>query len=88
MLADIVMGIEQDFQLAPAHANLNLIGSMLLFLFGPYCGPIPAAATSTQAKVQAWLPMAGAIIFPLGVVLVVLERVPRSRLHRSPVCCW
>jgi hypothetical protein len=36
MLAGIVMGIEQDFQLAPAH--LDLIGSILLFLFGLYTG--------------------------------------------------
>ena len=35
MLAGIVMGIKQDFALAPAHAHLNLVGGVLLFLFGP-----------------------------------------------------
>ena len=34
MLAGIVMGIQQNFVLAPAHAHLNLIGGVLLFLFG------------------------------------------------------
>ena len=34
MLAGIAMGIQQNFMLAPAHAHLNLIGGVLLFLFG------------------------------------------------------
>ena len=34
MLAGITMGIQQNFMLAPAHAHLNLIGGVLLFLFG------------------------------------------------------
>jgi hypothetical protein len=36
MLAGIAMGIQQNFALGPAHAHLNLIGGVLLFLFGPY----------------------------------------------------
>ena len=73
MLAGIVMGIEQNFQLAPAHTHLNLIGGVLLFLFGLYYRLIPAAGTSTLAKIQGWLHMGGAIVFPLGVALVLLK---------------
>ena len=73
MLAGIAMGIEQNFQLAPAHAHLNLIGGVLLFLFGLYYRLIPAAGTSTLAKIQGWLHMGGAIVFPLGVALVLLK---------------
>ena len=36
MLAGIAMGIQQNFTLAAAHAHLNLIGGVLLFLFGWY----------------------------------------------------
>ena len=36
MLAGIVMGVEQNFALQPAHAHLNLVGGVLLFLFGLY----------------------------------------------------
>ncbi len=36
MLAGIVMGIKQDFALEAAHAHLNLVGGVLLFLFGLY----------------------------------------------------
>jgi hypothetical protein len=73
MLAGIMMGIEQNFTLAPAHAHLNLVGGVLLFLFGLYYRLIPAAGTTTLAKVQGWLHMVGAILFPLGVAVVLLK---------------
>jgi hypothetical protein len=73
MLAGIVMGIQQNFVLAPAHAHLNLIGGVLLFLFGLYYRLVPAAGTSALAKVQGWLHMIGAIVFPVGVAVVLLK---------------
>ena len=73
MLAGIAMGIEQNFVLAPAHAHLNLIGGVLLFLFGLYYRLVPAAGTSTLAQVQGWLHMTGAIVFPVGVAVVLLK---------------
>jgi hypothetical protein len=73
MLAGIVMGIQQNFVLAPAHAHLNLIGGVLLFLFGLYYRLIPAAGTTTLAKLQGWLHMIGAILFPAGVAIVLLK---------------
>jgi hypothetical protein len=73
MLAGIAMGIKQDFALAPAHAHLNLVGGVLLFLFGLYYRLVPAAGTTTLAKVQGWLHIAGAILFPAGVAVVILK---------------
>jgi hypothetical protein len=73
MLAGIAMGIAQNFVLAPAHAHLNLIGGVLLFLFGLYYRLVPAAGTTTLAKVQGWLHMVGAILFPAGVAAVLLK---------------
>jgi hypothetical protein len=73
MLAGIAMGIEQNFVLAPAHAHLNLVGGVLLFLFGLYYRLVPAAGTTTLAKVQGWLHMIGAILFPVGVAVVLLK---------------
>jgi len=73
MLAGVVMGIQQDFTLAPAHAHLNLVGGVLLFLFGLYYRLVPAAGATTLAKVQGWLHIAGAILFPAGVAVVVLR---------------
>jgi hypothetical protein len=73
MLTGIAMGMLQDFTLAPAHAHLNLVGGVLLFLFGLYYRLVPAAGTSALAKVQGWLHMVGAILFPAGVAVVLLK---------------
>ncbi|KWV54393.1 hypothetical protein AS156_00540 [Bradyrhizobium macuxiense] len=73
MLAGIAMGIQQDFTLAPAHAHLNLVGGVLLFLFGLYYRVFPAAGTTLLAKLQGWLHIVGAIVFPIGIALVVLK---------------
>jgi hypothetical protein len=73
MLAGIDMGIRQDFVLAPAHAHLNLVGGVLLFLFGLYYRVFPAAGASTLAKVQGWLHIVGGILFPAGVAMVLLK---------------
>jgi hypothetical protein len=73
MLAGIAMGIQQDFTLAPAHAHLNLVGGVLLFLFGLYYQLVPAAGNNPLAKLQGWLHIAGAILFPAGVAIVVLK---------------
>jgi len=72
LLWGIEMGIRQDFALAPAHAHLNLVGGVLLFLFGLYYRLVPAAGTSSLAKVQGWLHITGAIVFPIGIAIVTI----------------
>lgn len=71
LLWGIEMGVRQDFALAPAHAHLNLIGGVLLFVFGLYYRLVPAAGASALARVQGGLHIIGAIVFPLGVAIVV-----------------
>jgi hypothetical protein len=73
MLAGIAMGIQQNFTLAPAHAHLNLIGGVLLFLFGLFYRLFPAAGTTLLARIQGWLHIVGAILFPAGVAVVLLK---------------
>ena len=73
MLAGIAMGIQQDFILAPAHAHFNLIGGVLLFVFGLYYRLVPAAGTTVLAKVQGWLHISGAILFPAGIAIVLVK---------------
>jgi hypothetical protein len=73
MLAGIVMGVEQDFALQPAHAHLNLVGGVLLFLFGLYYRLFPNAGKSALATVQGWLHIIGGILFPIGVAVVILK---------------
>jgi hypothetical protein len=73
MLAGIAMGIQQDFTLATAHAHLNLVGGVLLFVFGLYYRLMPAAGSTSLAKLQGSLHIVGAIVFPAGIALVLLK---------------
>jgi hypothetical protein len=71
MIWGIEMGIRQEFSLAPAHAHFNLVGGVLLFVFGLYYRMVPLARDSTLAKWQSWLHIAGAILFPVGIAVVI-----------------
>jgi hypothetical protein len=70
MVLGIAMGIAQDFRLAPAHAHLNLVGYVALFLAGLYYQAVPKAAASALAT--AWIAVVGAVVFPLGIAAVLL----------------
>jgi len=72
MALGIVMGIRQDFSLAPAHAHLNLLGFVALFLAGLYYRAVPEAAASILAKVHAVAAIVGALLFPAGIATVLL----------------
>src|SRR5262245_2516575 len=72
MVMGMMMGAHQDFRLAPAHAHLNLLGFVSLFLAGLYYHAVPQAAASTLAKWHAAVAITGAIIFPIGIALVLL----------------
>ena len=71
MIWGIEMGIRQEFSLAPAHAHFNLVGGVLLFVFGLYYRMVPLARDSTLAKWQSGLHLLGAILFPIGVAVVI-----------------
>jgi hypothetical protein len=68
----IVMGIRQDFTLVAAHAHLNLVGFVLMFLVGLYYRIVPAAGAGLAAKIQASLHIVGAIVLPLGIADAML----------------
>ena len=72
MVLGIVMGIRQDFMLAPAHAHLNLLGFVTLFLSALYYRVVPEAAGNGLARYQAAISVAGAVLFPIGIACVLL----------------
>ena len=84
MVLGIVMGIREDFTLQPAHAHLNLVGGVLLFLFGLYYRLVPAAGASGQWRVRrdsrkGWSPDGGGAVWgPTGASLVYASRGSRS----------
>jgi hypothetical protein len=67
----IFMGATMDFTLAPAHAHLNLIGFVLMFAAGLYYRVVPKAELGLLPKIQAGLHILGALVFPLGIALVL-----------------
>ncbi|MBN8919825.1 MAG: hypothetical protein J0H62_03805 [Rhizobiales bacterium] len=71
LVLGIVMGIRQDFALAPAHAHLNLVGFVLMFAAGLYYRLVPQAAEGILARIQATLHVIGAILFPAGIAIVL-----------------
>jgi hypothetical protein len=69
MLWGIAMGISEDHSTMPAHAHLNLLGWVSLFLFGIYYHLHPAVDHNRLATWQVWIWIAGTIIMTIGVGL-------------------
>jgi hypothetical protein len=67
----MAMGISQDHSAMPAHAHLNLLGWVSLFLMGLYYRLHPVFDTSRVALAQVVLWIAGSIVHPLGMGLVL-----------------
>jgi len=70
-------GTQSDSVLAPALAHLNLYGFVALFLAGLYYRLVPQAALTRLAKLQAWLAVLGAIVFPIGTAAVAIGYADR-----------
>jgi FtsH-binding integral membrane protein len=70
MIWGIVMAVSNNHATLPAHAHLNLLGWVSLFLFGLYYRLHPSLESSTIAKVQVFVWIAGTIIMAIGVALV------------------
>src|SRR5690348_10693482 len=54
----------------PAHAHLNLLGWVSLFLFGIFYLLHPALDTTRAALIQVWVWIAGTAVLAVGVALV------------------
>ena len=72
----IVMGIRQDFSLAPVHAHINLVGWASLSLFGIVYKLYPDMARSRLAALHFILAAPAAIMFPIGIALSMLYDQP------------
>jgi putative Mn2+ efflux pump MntP len=70
MVWGIVMAISQDHSTMPAHAHLNLLGWVSLFLFGIYYHLHPIIDRTLTALVQVWIWIAATVVLAFGVALV------------------
>jgi hypothetical protein len=69
MIWGIVMAISDDHSAMPAHAHLNLLGWVSLFLFGIFYHLHPAIDASRTASMQVWIWIASTVILTIGVGL-------------------
>jgi cbb3-type cytochrome oxidase subunit 1 len=72
----IVMGVRHDFQLAPVHAHINLVGWTSLSLFGIVYRLYPQMAKSRLAALHFILAAPAAILFPIGIALSITAGRP------------
>lgn len=76
VIAGIAMGIgmaaSQDHSIMPAHAHLNLLGWVSLFLFGVYYERRPALDRSRLAIAQVCVWSLGTVILTLAVAAIHL----------------
>ncbi len=66
----IAMAISENHSAMPAHAHLNLVGWVSLFLFGIYYRLHPSLERSRTALLQGWIWIAGTVVMIAGVGLV------------------
>ncbi len=66
----IIMAISQDHSTMPAHAHLNLLGWVSLFLFGIFYHLHPSLDGARTAILQVWIWIVGTVILTIGVALV------------------
>jgi hypothetical protein len=67
----IQMSITQDHLLAPAHAHNNLIGFVVMTVYGFYYRLVPAAADKRLAVVHFWVSLVAALVFAPGIALAI-----------------
>jgi peptidoglycan/LPS O-acetylase OafA/YrhL len=70
MIWGMVMGISQDHSTMPAHAHLNLLGWVSLFLFGIYYRLHPNIDINPLARVQVWIWIVATLVLAVGIALV------------------
>jgi len=69
MVWGLQMAVSQDHSAFPAHAHLNLLGWVSLFLFGVYYRLHPSLDQSRMALIQVWIWIAATVVLVIGVGL-------------------
>jgi peptidoglycan/LPS O-acetylase OafA/YrhL len=72
MAMGIAMAASQDHSVMPAHAHLNLLGWVSLFLFGIYYRLHPATDASRLALVQVGVWSVGTVVLTIAVAIIHL----------------
>jgi len=79
----IVMGAQENFQLAPVHAHLNLAGWASLALFGLTYRAYPQLAATRLAGLHFVVSATGSVLLPIGIGFAVLRNEPTLAIVAS-----
>lgn len=79
----IIMGAQENFQLSPVHAHLNLAGWASLALFGLTYRAYPQLAGNRLAGLHFIVSAMGAVLLPIGIGLAVLRNQPTLAIVAS-----
>ena len=74
MLWGIQMSASQDHSLSPAHGHLNLLGFVMMSVFGTYYALVPAAAASRLSWVHYAASVVSVAVLVPGIVLAITEQ--------------
>ncbi|MGH6738686.1 MAG: hypothetical protein ACREDY_06585, partial [Bradyrhizobium sp.] len=72
MIMGIVMAASGNHSVYPAHAHLNLLGWVSLFLIGIFYRYYPALDASRIALLQVWIWICGTVVLTLGVMAIFM----------------
>ena len=83
MLSGVWMGINEEFQYAPAHAHWNLVGFMTSTLYGLIHRAYPKLEESRLTWVQCITHVVGVLIFAPGIALAIAINDHRAAIVGS-----
>ena len=79
----IYMGVREDFQLAPVHGHINLVGWVSLALFAVIYRVFPELSISRLSRVHFWLAAPSAPMLPIGIYFAMADQAPALAIVAS-----
>lgn len=76
----IHMGASGDHSLAPLHAHINLLGFVLMTVFGVVYHLFPAAGASGLARAHFWLHLVGGVALLVMLALLMTGRIDEAAM--------
>ncbi len=74
------MGGSGDTSLSPVHAHINLLGFVLMMIFGVFYHLFPAAAASRLATLHFWLHQLGTVTVLVMLFLLLSGRITEASM--------
>ena len=79
-LIGMYMGGSNDHSLLPVHAHINLLGFVLMSIFGLVYRAIPAMADTMLAKAHFWLHQVGILTIVVMIILFFSGRIEEAAM--------